>query len=752
MECVESINVNLLADSLFKKRFHFQNSSSEPWTLANQQIKKKPSKILEELISLKETLNAVKSSLNDFDITEWSIHTNFTNPSSKVLVHLRNSIHPELATQAWCKFYELLSYGDVVPKTTKTICSLHLCEAPGGFICALNHYIKTSLKRISHLWVANSLNPYYEGNTLDSCIVDDRLISRTLRSWCFGADNTGDVLCVDFLRTLLLKCSSTFQGKAVNLVTADGSLNCQHDPSQQEALVAPLHYTEMLCALSILSAHGNFVVKMFTLFEEHSISFMFVLSCLFKSVSVIKPATSKGGNSEVYVVARDYCGLENCLDLVEQLKSHFPFNKLIKERVPLVSTANIPLSYLSQHFACVKLFTEYQISTIQNNVRFFRNISDQFEADMKALHEIVTQKFVDECDIKKLPPKQCIVPTGILRSNVKSNLQLRPRLEGSFTQRTTTDLEAETLVSENGDLTSWLFFELTWISKMSKQFWWNTTQAVLGKPVKDIHSSLFCVTNVIVQYEHAFDQLLHKKRALSQVEVTGTISNKMLLESLGSMFLSLNGNFINVVINDCDSFHSSWINQTILRVNPSLKCVDIPYFENVTKMTVLKTNLLVSNFVLTCRESLKWCELEIRFSLIKTIFYAITCLKNGAMCCFVLPSALMRLTAQILWVFSQCFEEALLHPVKSENPDSNPAILFVGKKFQKVGNYVPHFRRLCDLASSTNRELLELFPITALLHTDHAALFIHALRFANEKCVVEATHVMNRKNLLASKD
>jgi cap2 methyltransferase len=43
---------------------------------------------------------------------------------------------------------------------------------------------------------------------------------------------------------------------------------------------------------------------MFTLFECESVCLLFLLNSIFAAVDVFKPATSKEGNSEVYVICR----------------------------------------------------------------------------------------------------------------------------------------------------------------------------------------------------------------------------------------------------------------------------------------------------------------------------------------------------------------------------------------------------------------------------------------------------------------
>jgi len=56
-------------------------------------------------------------------------------------------------------------------------------------------------------WLASTLNPNYEGNSLHSMIEDDRFISLTADHWYFGADNTGDICSADFAESLARECT-----------------------------------------------------------------------------------------------------------------------------------------------------------------------------------------------------------------------------------------------------------------------------------------------------------------------------------------------------------------------------------------------------------------------------------------------------------------------------------------------------------------------------------------------------------------
>merc|ERR1719436_1588969 len=123
--------------------------------------------------------------------------------------------------------------------------------------------------------------------------------------WNFGVDNTGNLMIKENMDNLVEQSAKLSESGQVHLVTADGSIDCQSDPGRQESIVADLHMAETLAALKMLSAGGNFVIKLFTIFESETVCLLYLLACSFSKLEVFKPATSKEGNSEVYVICKD---------------------------------------------------------------------------------------------------------------------------------------------------------------------------------------------------------------------------------------------------------------------------------------------------------------------------------------------------------------------------------------------------------------------------------------------------------------
>lgn len=363
---------------LFNKVKRYMKPGCKEWSIPDPNVAlKHPPEDHQPLQELKASLNAVKNQLSDKDIQVWHQHTNSTNRAGRVITFIRLPVNAELCSQAWCKFFEILGTFNLLPEEALQngeLNSVHLCEAPGAFVTALNHYliINESTRNCHWRWVANTLNPYHEANGGGTTIADDRLIANTLPCWFFGSDNTGNIMLQKHLLDLQAFVSKM---RRVHLVTADGSVDCQGNPDEQEALVASLHYCEATAALLLLSPGGSFVLKMFTLYEHSSVCLLYLLNCCFESVSVFKPATSKAGNSEVYVVCLNYENKEAVRPLLSKLIRNYGPD--LADREALFPTSVIPEAFLEQHYELCSFFHTLQVETIAENLRLFEDMTTE---------------------------------------------------------------------------------------------------------------------------------------------------------------------------------------------------------------------------------------------------------------------------------------------------------------------------------------------------------------------------------------
>ncbi|XP_044747042.1 cap-specific mRNA (nucleoside-2'-O-)-methyltransferase 2 [Coccinella septempunctata] len=421
--------------ALFNKKFQFKSFADVP-----RKIFEVPKWDILLLQEKKIHLNNVKAQLGKYNLEEWSKHTRHNDPSSFVIRYLKDRIEPELLTQAWCKFYECLNQFDVIPsiKSTERFASLHLCEAPGGFISALNHFIKSNRDYLEWNWLATTLNPQYEGNKLSEMIPDDRLLRFTKKQWHFGMDHTGDITkyynYIDLRRQI---------DENILLVTADGSINCMCDPGNQESLVEYLHYCETMTALSVLGEGGTFVIKLFTMFEHSTICLLYLLNISFKSVSAFKPCTSKGGNSEVYIICLDFRGFDLFNDVWEALIS--PYKKgYFNQEVSMFDLSEIPQEFLNEINLCSEYFMNLQIETITNNIDNFRKRNSLHLSLIHHTKMRVANMYIKKYRLRKIVPSHKLAPFSNMYPYSKC---LKCRIFSNHKIFKSEDITVETLLS-----------------------------------------------------------------------------------------------------------------------------------------------------------------------------------------------------------------------------------------------------------------------------------------------------------------
>ncbi|XP_036400260.1 cap-specific mRNA (nucleoside-2'-O-)-methyltransferase 2 [Megalops cyprinoides] len=419
---------------LFSKITTYSKPASGEWCIPdpNEAFRQEPEEY-SSLQALKASLNEVKNQLSDKNLEVWHQHTSFTNRAGKIIAHVRATTNAEICTQAWCKFYEILGTFGLIPDRALQcgeLNSVHLCEAPGAFIASLNHYLKSNSLYCDWMWVANTLNPYHEANDSGTMITDDRLIANTLPWWFFGSDDTGDIM----LQKHLLELQAfTANMRSVDLVTADGSFDCQGNPDEQEALVAPLHYCEAAAALLLLGPGGSFVLKMFTLYEHSSVCLLYLLNCCFRSVHVFKPGTSKAGNSEVYVVCLDYCAKDALRPLLSKMIRNFGPD--ITRRGALFPRRLIPESFLRQHEEVCGYFHRLQVQTIAENLRLFRGASAQERQRIGLLRDCAVQFYMQRFQVQHLPRGRWLSRNAVPGCSAGGKLAGHRKQAGSFNER-----------------------------------------------------------------------------------------------------------------------------------------------------------------------------------------------------------------------------------------------------------------------------------------------------------------------------
>ena len=134
----------------------------------------------------------------------------------------------------------------------------------------------------------------------------DSFIISSLCNWDFGADNTGNIMSSHNIRAFRAR---VLQGGLADIVTGDGGIGCDENPEEQERLTARLVMCEVIAVIGVLKPGGCMIIKMFTTFTAGSLACVAFIASLFRRCYMLKPATSKSSNSEIYVVACDFTGL-----------------------------------------------------------------------------------------------------------------------------------------------------------------------------------------------------------------------------------------------------------------------------------------------------------------------------------------------------------------------------------------------------------------------------------------------------------
>jgi hypothetical protein len=397
---------------------------------------------------LKGMLNSKKAELDRFVTTpEKSKKFTFVSMHAKSMMSLKQNkmiteYNSEIKSNAFLKMYEImrwlddynyLNFCDKTPKKTtqpKIYKTLSIAEAPGNFILALNHFIKTECPDVIWKWRASTFRVVAE----ESGYLADTygIIKRFPQNWIYGVDGDGDITSVNNLQTFEFLDSDFPQiGKKYNLMTSDVKyVPNDNIYSEEENINLPVVTGHTLASLINLEKGGITVLKQFSLFECGTISLLYLLSYCFNHVYITKPSSSKQANSEVYIVCVDFLNNLNS-EQMNQLKTYLTWIRFLnipkKDMVlpAIFRDIDVDEDWFSELIKFNKDLTERQIKELDEMVeivdKYFNNPHLNAQNDFRLTNERLEDRWIKENKVKRIADQDKLMVVKEERSGGREN-------------------------------------------------------------------------------------------------------------------------------------------------------------------------------------------------------------------------------------------------------------------------------------------------------------------------------------------
>ena len=211
--------------------------------------------------------------------------------------------------------------------------SLHLAEAPGGFIEATSFYSKIYNIEYDIMVGISLLNKNNNNTPLWNNIAFDKYKNVVLENnQKYNYDMT-DYNTFNYLK-------AKYNNKYFDIITADGGFDFSSDFNNQEILSQPLILAEILYAIAFQELGGVFILKMFDCFSLLTVQYLYLLTSVYEKVYIYKPNTSRLANSERYIVCINYKNTiqnrnEFCKVIPNILSMSYNLKSILKMDIPL---------------------------------------------------------------------------------------------------------------------------------------------------------------------------------------------------------------------------------------------------------------------------------------------------------------------------------------------------------------------------------------------------------------------------------
>ena len=293
----------------------------------------------------KKELMDIKCSIDKIPNRDWELSKKVMNDYEYIYTSSRTNknicgIVP--VSRSYFKLYEILQDTIGIRDNGYAAC---IAEGPGGFIHCLNDHTKKVIYGITLISQSNKSIPFW----------NQQIISNLNNKLFYGENNSGDIYQLEISKGFI----NYINNNLCTLITADGGFDYSNDYKSPEDSSYRLIFSEIYIALNIQENKGNFIIKMFDLFNYKTIQLLYILYICYDKITIHKPSTSRRSNSEKYVICSCFNGCNsNILKIMERV-----YDK------PDDLILYIPDSFIKEIMEYNDIFINNQISSIKGIIK-----------------------------------------------------------------------------------------------------------------------------------------------------------------------------------------------------------------------------------------------------------------------------------------------------------------------------------------------------------------------------------------------
>jgi 23S rRNA U2552 (ribose-2'-O)-methylase RlmE/FtsJ/DNA-binding FrmR family transcriptional regulator len=337
----------------------------------------------ETMAGLENQLNQAKDRIGNLDAVNANIRT-ITRGFLNIDQNMKNAVQRmggKIVTQDWFKIVEIINRFNLM--NSESCVHLDVNSLPGSFIAGA-HFLANAYN-IDYQWFAcgdkrQAIDPF--------CLQNNKYSE----NWILG--NGFDVINPLFVDHLLKNHKNS-----VDLFTSNYGISLKHSKQYNDA--EDLHMNgqlgQFLCAMAVLKNGGSAVFRMFTFFRKFSISLLYMMTVVFKSVEVFKPKSSKLNNSECYLVCTGFLYKET--DEKELINPLQEIMGNIRSSLMICQADRIPGDILDNIIAAAKMVHGTQISYIDRYLKIavdsINKYPDNDDAAKECAMEVYHQFYYD---------------------------------------------------------------------------------------------------------------------------------------------------------------------------------------------------------------------------------------------------------------------------------------------------------------------------------------------------------------------